>query len=201
MDYYVNRKNTLGLSADGYSNPGNTYTGNAESKIYSNSLLDSLIMNEYDCPSSSKNIHSNLYYKYTFNEKSALKADFDYLYNHFDEKGNYTGITYDGTPNSLNNWYLYNPSQAETQVLAFRADYYSPIGKSGQIAAGLKSSLVSIDYQGNPILPFITHRQIFLYWDNRRKKNNFKPHHPFPPNSFCFKILNWNFPAMPKVPK
>ncbi|MDR1730308.1 MAG: TonB-dependent receptor [Prevotellaceae bacterium] len=149
IDYNINNKNDIGWAIDGYFNPNNTYTGNAESKILTQSKLDSLIKNEYSSPSKSNNIHSNIYYKHTFDKKSTLKANFDYLYNWFEEKGNYNGKTYDDAQNLLSDWSLTNPSQAETNVWAFRADYDRKMRKTGQLDAGMKSSLVTIDYNGS----------------------------------------------------
>ncbi|MDR0970268.1 MAG: TonB-dependent receptor [Lentimicrobiaceae bacterium] len=163
IDYTINSKNSAGLTIDGYFKPSNIYIGNAGSEVFTQSQLDSLIRNEYSTPSSSDNIHSNIYYKHTFNEKSALNVTVDYLYDWFKEKGNYYGKTYGETHNLLSNWSLTNPSQAETNVWALRTDYYKKMRKAGQLEAGMKSSLVTIDYNGS---------YLFTQNDNQHSRNS-----------------------------
>ena len=146
MDYYINKKNSAGFVVDGYSNINPSYAGSTESKIYNNNRLDSLLINEYDLKQKQGNIHTNLYYEYKINENSNLKLDGDYLYSKDDSKNDYTGISYNNKSEYLGNWSLSNPVLAETDVLAFRLNYSSPIGKIGLLDAGVRSSFVSIDY-------------------------------------------------------
>ncbi|MBK8806913.1 MAG: TonB-dependent receptor [Bacteroidales bacterium] len=149
LDYQINIKNNIGVGIDGFLKPKNTYLGIAESNVYNQTLLDSTINNEYSSPSRSNNVHSNLYFKHTFPKKNVLQLNFDYLYDWFEENGNYYGKTNDSTDNLKSIWSLTNPSQAQTDVLALRADYSQITKKNQSLDIGLKGSIVNIDYIGS----------------------------------------------------
>ncbi|MDR2962970.1 MAG: TonB-dependent receptor [Bacteroidales bacterium] len=148
MDYALNAKNNAGCTVDGFFKPQNTYMGKSESQFFTHAQSDSVIQSTYSIPSVSNNIHSNIYYTHKFSETSSLNADFDYLHEYFSEKGNYVAHTFDRSQNVIGNWSLHNPSQSEVNVWAFRSDYSKKMRENAQFEAGLKSSIVRIDYKG-----------------------------------------------------
>ncbi|TKC12519.1 TonB-dependent receptor [Pedobacter polaris] len=147
VDFFIDKKNTVGLLINGYSNNGHENTIN-NTKIGPNfTQVDSLVLansyqtNKYD------NMAYNFNYKTILDTAgSELSVDLDYS----NYKGN-DGADYE-------NRYLYangnlirpvefirNATPSKIDIKAFKVDYNVSLSKSIKLEAGLKSSWVKTD--------------------------------------------------------
>lgn len=147
LDFFIDKKNTIGVLINGYANNGyesslnNTKIGRNFSVADSSVVANNLQTNKYD------NIAYNLNYKSVLDTAgSEISVDLDYS----DYKGN-DGSNYENT-------YLYangslirpveftrNGTPSKINVKAFKVDYNVSLSKSIKLEAGLKSSWVKTD--------------------------------------------------------
>lgn len=147
VDFFLDKKNTLGVLVNGYFNNGrefdsnNTIIGPSFNQIDSTLVAKSLQTNKYN------NVSYNLNYKSILDTAGQeLSADLDYSrYN-----GN-EGSMYDNTYRFANGnlirptEYTRNGTPSNIQIKAFKLDYTLPINKTMRLEAGAKSSWVKTD--------------------------------------------------------
>lgn len=147
LDYFIDKKNTIGLLVNGYFNHGteasvnNTLIGPSFQKVDSTLVSNSLQTNKYN------NLSYNLNYKSILDTAgSELSVDVDYS-------------KYDGNDGSdYENDYLYanggrirpisytrNNTPSKIDIKAFKADYNVGLSKTVKLEAGVKSSWVKTD--------------------------------------------------------
>ena len=147
LDYFIDKKNTIGLLVNGYFNHGteasmnNTLIGPSFQKVDSSLVSNSLQTNKYN------NLSYNLNYKSILDTAgSELSVDVDYS-------------KYDGNDGSdYENDYLYanggrirpvsytrNNTPSKIDIKAFKADYNVGLSKTVKLEAGIKSSFVKTD--------------------------------------------------------
>jgi len=144
VDYFIDKKNTIGLLVNGYFNNGteasmnNTLIGPSFQKVDSSLVSNSLQTNKYN------NMAYNLNYKSVLDTAgSELSIDLDYS-------------KYDGNDGSdYENDYLYangnrirpvsytrNNTPSKIDIKAFKVDYNVGLSKTVKLEAGVKSSWV-----------------------------------------------------------
>jgi hypothetical protein len=147
VDFFLDKKNTLGFLMNGYSNHGyeqvanNTLIGRSFTIVDSTLISNNLQTNKYN------NLSYNLNYKSILDTAgSEISIDLDYS----KYKGN-DGATY------ANNYYfangtlirptdhIRNSTPSEIEIKAFKVDYNVSLTKSLKLEAGIKSSWVKTD--------------------------------------------------------
>ncbi|KQR69600.1 TonB-dependent receptor domain-containing protein [Pedobacter sp. Leaf176] len=147
LDFFIDKKNTIGLLVNGYFNHGteasmnNTLIGPSFQQVDSSLVSNSLQTNKYN------NLSYNLNYKSILDTAgSELSIDVDYS-------------KYDGNDGSdYENDYLYangsrirpisytrNNTPSKIDIKAFKADYNVGLSKTVKLEAGVKSSFVKTD--------------------------------------------------------
>lgn len=168
VDFFLDKKNTLGLLVNGYFNNGNEYTDNntligpSFSQTDSTLLAKSIQKNRYN------NVSYNLNYKSTLDTAGQeLSADLDYS----KFNGN-DGSSYDNTYRYANGnlirptEYTRNGTPSKIEIKAFKIDYTLPINKTMRLEAGVKNSWVKTD--NNLIAELFSNNA----WQNDTRRSN-----------------------------
>ncbi|SFA42934.1 Outer membrane receptor proteins, mostly Fe transport [Pedobacter suwonensis] len=147
LDYFIDKKNTIGILVNGYFNHGNetstnnTLIGPSFQKIDSTLITNSLQTNKYN------NVSYNLNYKSVLDTAgSEISADLDYSR----YKGN-DGSNYENDYRFQNGdrirpiIYTRNNTPSIIDIKAFKIDYNVSLTKTVKLEAGLKSSWVKTD--------------------------------------------------------
>jgi len=147
LDYFIDKKNTIGILVNGYFNHGNetstnnTLIGPSFQKIDSTLITNSLQTNKYN------NVSYNLNYKSVLDTAgSEISADVDYSR----YKGN-DGSNYENDYRFQNGdrirpiIYTRNNTPSIIDIKAFKIDYNVSLTKTVKLEAGLKSSWVKTD--------------------------------------------------------
>lgn len=168
VDYFIDKKNTIGVLVNGYFNHGteassnNTLIGPSFHQVDSTLLSNSLQTNKYNSISYNLNYKSVLdtagseisadvdYSKYNGNDGS--KYDNDYLY------ANGTRIR------PIN--YIRNNTPSKIDIKAFKVDYNVSLSKSIKLEAGVKSSWVKTDND------LQAEEQVNNIWQNDVRRSN-----------------------------
>ncbi|MFD1141467.1 outer membrane beta-barrel protein [Larkinella insperata] len=148
VDYFLNKKSTIGVLATGFLNDwrqdngiNNAIIRNEQGQITLKPTTAVSVKNKWS------NLTGNVNYKYDFDGKGReLTADLDY--------SRFNGDSY----NSLNTTYrnandsiaqapalVRNDMPSAINIWAFKSDYVHPLKKGGKLEAGVKSSSVQSD--------------------------------------------------------
>lgn len=153
MDYYANKKTTLGVVLTGYINPSDENSTNS-SRFYSPSKqLDSgLISKAYiDYRGTHKGVNLNMRHKFDSTGRE-LTADVDYL--RYDSKS-LQEMTNTGYAADQSAKYQYIRSAnlpSLLDIISLKTDYVQTVGKKIKMEAGLKTSFVKTDNKANYFL-------------------------------------------------
>lgn len=147
LDYYLNKKTTLGLVVTGFYNPSTnenqnvTYINDPSGILVSRTNASSLIKEQW------KNIGTNFNLRHAFDSAGReLTIDVDYVNYNRNSDQNFDNYFYDRTgakkqPDESVSGYL--PSNID--IYSVKADYTLPLKKNNKVEAGLKSSYVETD--------------------------------------------------------
>ncbi|MFC4211929.1 TonB-dependent receptor domain-containing protein [Pedobacter lithocola] len=147
LDYFIDKKNTIGLLVNGYFNNGteasknNTFIGSSFQKVDSTLLSNSLQTNKYN------NLSYNLNYKSVLDTAgSELSADFDYSKYNGNDGSDYENdyLLPNGSRIRPIN-YTRNNTPSKIDIKAFKVDYNVALSKTIKLEAGIKSSWVKTD--------------------------------------------------------
>jgi hypothetical protein len=147
IDFYANKKTTLGVVFSGYVNPGNNESKNQTNLNNANNRIDSIVIADNSNKRRSTNFATNLNLRHVFDSAGKeFTVDIDYL--------NY----YETASQLLSNSYYYpdftkrkDPSQlighlpSNINIYSAKTDFTFPLKKSAKIETGLKSSYVTTD--------------------------------------------------------
>ncbi|WP_316786038.1 outer membrane beta-barrel protein [Pedobacter frigiditerrae] len=147
LDFFIDKKNTIGVLVNGYSNSGtehsltNTKIGPSFSVIDSSLVANNLQTNKYN------NMAYNINYKSVLDTAgSEISVDLDYS----KYKGN-DGTAFENAFLLANGIikkpteYTRNGTPSEINIKAFKVDYNVSLSKTLKLEAGLKSSWVKTD--------------------------------------------------------
>ena len=147
IDYFIDKKNTIGVLVNGYFNHGNetagnnTLIGSSFNRVDSSLITNSFQANKYN------NVSYNLNYKSVLDTAgSEISADVDYS----KYKGN-DGSNYENDYRFQNGdrirpiRYTRNNTPSIIDIKAFKIDYNVSLNKTVKLEAGLKSSWVKTD--------------------------------------------------------
>ncbi|GAB3273532.1 outer membrane beta-barrel family protein [Larkinella harenae] len=148
VDYFINKKSTIGVLATGFINDWRQDNG----------VNDAVIRNEFgqitlkpttnvSVKNKWSNVTGNVNYKYEFDGKGReLTADLDY--SHFNgDSYNHLNTSYRNANDSIvqPNALVRNDMPSIINIWAFKADYVHPLKKGAKFEAGVKSSSVQSD--------------------------------------------------------
>ena len=147
LDYYVNKKTTLGMVANGFINPGH-FNNNSNIRIYDPSfVLQSRTMAQTSNERKFKHGGLNLNFRHVFDSTGReLTADADYLAYRSSNSQDLINAYYDagGNPMSKADTLLGNLPQ-EINIYSAKMDYLHPLKNGAKFEAGLKTSFVRTD--------------------------------------------------------
>ncbi len=150
LDYYINKKSTLGFVLSGFKNINNNTTTNT-AQIYNENLL---LQNNVAAYNPNKrnftNGSANLNYNYKLNNKGAeLLLNADYIKYHSVMNQNLLNTLYlpNGALDSKTN--LVSNLPADIAIYSFKADYTLPLKNNAKTEAGVKTSKVNTDNVAN----------------------------------------------------
>jgi Outer membrane protein beta-barrel family/Carboxypeptidase regulatory-like domain len=175
LDYFIDKKNTIGILVNGYFNHGteasanNTLIGPSFQKADSSLITNSLQANKYN------NVSYNLNYKSVLDTAgSEISADVDYSR----YKGN-DGSNYENDYRFQNGdrirpiIYTRNNTPSIIDIKAFKIDYNVSLNKTVKLEAGIKSSWVKTDndlqaeqFAGNAWQNDVKRSNQFIYDEN-----------------------------------
>lgn len=147
LDYFIDKKNTIGLLVNGYFNHGteaainNTLIGPSFQKVDSSLITNSLQANKYN------NISYNLNYKSVLDTAgSEISADVDYSkYNGNDGSDYENDYRFSNGDRIRPIRYTRNNTPSIIDIKAFKIDYNVSLSKTVKLEAGAKSSWVKTD--------------------------------------------------------
>lgn len=147
LDYFIDKKNTIGVLVNGYFNHGteaavnNTLIGPSFQKLDSSLVSNSLQTNKYN------NLSYNLNYKSVLDTAgSELSADVDYSKYSGNDGSDYENDYLFANGNRIRPIsYTRNNTPSKIDIKAFKIDYNVSLTKSIKLEAGVKSSWVKTD--------------------------------------------------------
>ncbi|QIL39338.1 TonB-dependent receptor [Pedobacter sp. HDW13] len=147
LDYFIDKKNTIGLLVNGYFNHGteaagnNTLIGPSFQKIDSTLISNSLQTNKYN------NVSYNLNYKSVLDTAgSEISADVDYSKYNGNDGSDYANDYLFANGNRIRPIsYIRNNTPSIIDIKAFKVDYNVSLSKTVKLEAGVKSSWVKTD--------------------------------------------------------
>jgi len=147
LDYFIDKKNTIGLLVNGYFNHGteaagnNTLIGPSFQKVDSTLISNSLQTNKYN------NISYNLNYKSVLDTAgSEISADIDYSKYNGNDGSDYANDYLFANGNRIRPIsYIRNSTPSIIDIKAFKVDYNVSLSKTVKLEAGVKSSWVKTD--------------------------------------------------------
>lgn len=145
-DYFVNRRNTLGVIVSGnFSNDFSDTDTRTPIRGINNTVIDSILIAQNNGRDLSYNLYSNINYKYEDSTGVSLNIDADYG-RYKNRKENYQPNTYFGSDGvtvlNVNNSYQRTPVIID--ILTFKWDYERNFWK-GKLSFGAKTSYVTTD--------------------------------------------------------
>lgn len=175
VDFFIDKKNTLGVLINGYSNKGYEQTANTTQIGRSFSVIDSSLIANNLQTNKYNNLAYNLNYKSILDTAgSEISVDLDYS----KYKGN-DGATYANSYYFANGTlirptdHIRNTTPSEIDIKAFKIDYNVALTKSLKLEAGVKSSWVKTDndlraeeFKGNLWQNDVRRSNQFVYDEN-----------------------------------
>lgn len=147
MDYYINSKNTLGITVNGATNKFNP-TGDNVALVYDK---DKLNTSRFETQNRSQdhwyNNSVNVNYKHLFDSTGMeLTTDVDYAHFGNSTEQNFTTHYYDLNNIEFQNPYLlYGDINGGLDIYSVKSDFTKPLKSDARLEAGLKSSYVTAD--------------------------------------------------------
>ncbi|HTQ26977.1 MAG TPA: outer membrane beta-barrel protein [Puia sp.] len=157
MDYYINKKSTIGLVVNGTfsDNNINTYSHTPISYIPSGEV-DKILVAPNSTASTRNNINANLNYRYADTSGHELNMDADYGYYHIRSNQLQPNYFYDSTGTIITDSNVYNMlAPTDIHIYSFKTDYEQNFMK-GRLGLGFKSSYVNStnDFQSYNVMPY-----------------------------------------------
>jgi iron complex outermembrane receptor protein len=147
LDYFIDKKNTIGVVASGFMFAGHPTPVTITSTHDEQYNLLSRMVSKTENRTKFKNFTSNINYRHQFDSTGReLTADLDFIA--YDNTARMTLTTdfYDGVGQPAGNQLILKghiPSQIS--IFSLKSDYTHPFKKGGRFEAGIKSSIVSND--------------------------------------------------------
>jgi outer membrane receptor protein involved in Fe transport len=147
LDFYANKRTTLGVVFSGNINPYNSFNNNRTNLNNANNQTDSIVIADYSNHASSKNFSTNLNLFHKFDSAGKeFTVDLDYLnytqpsHTLLDNKYYYPDFTVRKDPSSLT-----GDLPSIIKIYSAKTDFTFPLKHNAKLETGLKTSYVSTD--------------------------------------------------------
>lgn len=147
LDFYPDKKTTLGVVLSGYLNPEINNGDNTTYLKNGNGVVDSVIYATNTSRESSKNMGLNFNFRHVYDSLGKeLTADFDYI-QYDDKQGQFFTNNYlnSDMTTKRESTHLRGNLPTIVKIYAGKIDYTIPIMKNGKLETGAKSSYVTTD--------------------------------------------------------
>lgn len=147
LDYFIDKKNTIGFLINGYLNNGTETTGNNTLIGKSFTQIDSLLNSKSLSSNKYNNLAYNLNYKSILDTAgSEISADLDYSKYNGKDIADYENDYRFANGNSIRPLNVTrNTTPTKIDIKAFKVDYNTSLSKTVKLEAGVKSSWVKTD--------------------------------------------------------
>lgn len=150
MDYFLDKKTTLGFVATGFVNPSNDNNYNTSYLKNAAGQVDSIVQSTGRNHQNWKNGSVNLNFRHEYDSAGReLSADLDYSGYRSSSNQYFTNSSYypDWTPKSGS--VLRSTLPVDINIYSAKMDYVHPLKKGAKLEAGIKSSYVNTDNAAN----------------------------------------------------
>lgn len=147
MDFYANKKTTLGMVVSGYLNPGKETSLSQTNLNNSNNVTDSIVTANNIDKRKSNNISTNFNLRHTFDSTGKeFTIDLDYL-NYFSTRNQFLQNNFLNPDFSIRRdpTLLIGNLPSQVNIYAVKTDFIFPLKNSAKIETGVKGSYVTTD--------------------------------------------------------
>ena len=150
LDYFINKKTTLGIVTTGFIAPQKQDGFTTSYLKDGNANINSIERTIRTVDNTWKNGTVNLNFHSSFDSsKKDLTANFDYLHYDFSGNQNITGLTYNPNKILQASNYLKNLLPLTIDIYSGRLDYAQPLNNGVKLETGIKSSIVKTNNVSN----------------------------------------------------
>jgi len=150
MDYYLNKKTTLGIVLSGFYNPSSNLGYNTSFLKNPNSEIDSIVQASSYIKELWKNGSVNLNMRHQFDSTGReVTVDIDRIAYRASNDQNFVNTTYDADWLKKYDEQLMGDLPANIDITSARVDYTRPLKKGAKLELGVKSSYVVNDSKAN----------------------------------------------------
>jgi hypothetical protein len=146
-DYFINKKNTIGIIINGVSNTFNPTGENISDVINGNGDVVSRFGTSNRSADKWYNYSANLNFKHVIDSTgSEITTDVDYAHYGNQTKQNFTTRYYDLSGSEyIDPYILHGDLDGSLDIYALKSDYVKPLKMDAKLEAGIKSSYVKAD--------------------------------------------------------
>ncbi len=172
MDFFLNKKATLGFVSTGFINPEDQKNFNTSYLRNAGGSTDSIVSSTSRIQDTWKNGTINLNFRYQFDSTGReLTADADYSkYSSHQDQG-FTNASYNPDWTKRGETFLISNLPVDLDIYSIKADYTHPLKKGAKLEAGVKSSYVNTDNAANYFNVINNVNQVDYTKTNRFKYN------------------------------
>ena len=150
MDYFLDKKTTLGFVFSGFENSENTHSASNIFLKDPDNVVDSMVYSPSTNKSSWKNGSINLNFRRQFDSTGReLTADADYIRYHSGSNQYFDNITTYPDNSMETQTILTGNLPSDIDIYTFKSDYTHPLPKNLKLEGGIKTSYVSTDNNAN----------------------------------------------------
>ncbi len=169
LDYFANKKNTIGFVISGFSFAGHPTPKTVTSTHDENYNLLSQMISLTNNKIRFRNLTSNVNYRHVFDSAGTeLTADLDFIVYSNTSDMQLTTDFYDGSGQPIGNQLILKGHlPSSIKIFSIKSDFTHPFKKGGRLEAGAKSSFVS----NNNLVNYV--RWDGVKWINDSRSNHF----------------------------
>ncbi|HEV8285356.1 MAG TPA: TonB-dependent receptor [Chitinophagaceae bacterium] len=174
LDYFIDKKNTIGFVASGFLNREHQFNYNTSYLKNSSNEIDSIVYSTSDVKGKWKNGSFNLNFRHEYDSTGReLTTDLDYSRYSSTNGQLFTNASFNADGTKRGQTDLLGDVPVNTEIYSAKADYTHPLKKGSKFEAGVKSSYVNTDNASNYFNLLMADWQIdykktnrFLYKEN-----------------------------------
>src|SRR6266404_1639572 len=150
LDYFVDKKTTIGFVASGFINPEHQFNYNTSYLKNSNNTIDSVVYSTSNTKDKWKNGSLNLNFRHQFDSTGReITADLDYSGYLSTNNQLFTNASFNPNGTKRGQTDLLGDLPVNINIYSAKMDYTHPLKKNAKIEAGIKSSYVNTDNAAN----------------------------------------------------
>ncbi|MCU0341978.1 MAG: TonB-dependent receptor [Spirosomaceae bacterium] len=144
VDFYPNKKTTIGAAVTGFVNPTLTINNNRAQILTATNQIQNLVDAFNPADRTWRNLGINLNYTYKIDAKGKeISANADYLRYDLSSSQVLTNEVFTPTRQLLNRTILESDLPTTIDIRTAKIDYLQPVGKGGRFESGLKTSAIA----------------------------------------------------------